>query len=122
MEKYLKNRREIMQDRKTVDWAAAELMAYGALVREGNIVRMSGQDVKRGTFSHRHAVIYDEKSNEQFNRIGALEMGDGRFMIYNSHLSEYGVPRFRVRGTPWPTRTPSPSGRRSSVTSRTTPR
>ena len=94
VEKYLKNRREIMQDRKTVDWAAAELMAYGALVREGNIVRMSGQDVKRGTFSHRHAVIYDEKTNEQFNRISALEKGDGRFMIYNSHLSEYGVLGF----------------------------
>ena len=61
---------------------------------EGKDVRMSGQDVKRGTFSHRHAVIMDEKTNTPFNRLSKISDKQGRFMIYNSHLSEYGVLGF----------------------------
>ena len=83
-----------MHDDKTVDWAAAELLAYGSILMEGKDVRMSGQDVKRGTFSHRHAVIMDEKTNTPFNRLSKISDKQGRFMIYNSHLSEYGVLGF----------------------------
>lgn len=92
--KYLENRREIMQDEKTVDWAAAELMAYGSILQEKNDVRMSGQDVKRGTFSHRHAVISDEKTGEEYNRLSEIDKDQGVFRIYNSHLSEYAVLGF----------------------------
>ncbi len=85
--KYLENRREVMQEEKSVDWAAAELMAYGSILLEGNDVRMSGQDVKRGTFSHRHAVISDEKTGEEYNRLSEINGKQGEFRIYNSHLS-----------------------------------
>ena len=92
--KYLDNRRQIMQEEKSVDWAAAELLAYGSILQEGNDVRMSGQDVKRGTFSHRHAVISDENTGEEFNRLGLINKDQGEFRIYNSHLSEYAVLGF----------------------------
>lgn len=94
VEKYLVNRRETMQENKSVDWAAAELMAFGSILLEGKDIRMSGQDVKRGTFSHRHATIYDEKTKEEYNRLSKLSKDQGRFMIYNSHLSEYAVLGF----------------------------
>jgi len=94
--KMLDGRRKLMREQKTVDWAAAELIAYGSILLEGNNVRMSGQDVKRGTFSHRHAIVFDEKTNEQYNRLNHLaEKGkQGEFMIYNSLLSEFGVLGF----------------------------
>lgn len=94
VEKYLQDRRQMMAENRSVDWAAAELMAYGALLVEGNDVRMSGQDVKRGTFSHRHAVIFDENTNQPYNRLSEITKEQGRFMIYNSHLSEYAVLGF----------------------------
>ncbi len=77
-----------------VDWALAELMAYGSLLTEGMNVRMSGQDVKRGTFSHRHAMIYDAETYTPYNRLSALGENQGRFMIYNSLLSEFAVLGF----------------------------
>jgi 2-oxoglutarate dehydrogenase E1 component len=61
---------------------------------EGKDVRMSGQDVKRGTFSHRHSVIYDETNNKEYNRLNYLKEGQGQFRIYNSLLSEYAVLGF----------------------------
>ncbi len=67
-----------------------ELLAYGSLLLEGSDVRISGQDVKRGTFSHRHAVLFDEQTNEQYNRLSDLNP-DTKLRIYNSLLSEYGV-------------------------------
>lgn len=94
VQKYLNNRREVMQDEKSVDWAAAELMAYGSILQDGRDVRMSGQDVKRGTFSHRHAVISDEKTGEEYNRLSEIDNKQGQFRIYNSHLSEYAVLGF----------------------------
>lgn len=78
----------------TIDWALAELMAYGSLLTEGMNVRMSGQDVKRGTFSHRHAVVYDTETYAPYNRLNDLEKNQGRFMIYNSLLSEFAVLGF----------------------------
>lgn len=93
-QKYLENRRTVMYTNQSIDWAAAELMAFGSILLEGKDIRMSGQDVKRGTFSHRHAVIVDEKTNEQYNRLSKLSEEQGKFMIYNSHLSEYAVLGF----------------------------
>ena len=77
-----------------LDWALAELLAYGSLLKEGKNVRISGQDVKRGTFSHRHAVFYDAETNAEYNRLSTLPETPGRFFIYNSLLSEFGVLGF----------------------------
>lgn len=93
----LESRREIMRLEKSVDWAAGELLAYGSILLDGKNVRMSGQDVKRGTFSHRHAMLYDEKTGEEYNRLNHIvEEGEsqGDYMIFNSHLSEYAVLGF----------------------------
>ncbi len=91
--------RKLFEDRAAMltndnyDWAMGELMAYASLMNEGNNVRFSGQDVERGTFSHRHAVITIEDSEEQYiplNNFGAK----GKLEIYNSLLSEYAVLGF----------------------------
>jgi 2-oxoglutarate dehydrogenase E1 component len=71
-----------------------ELLAYGSLLTEGKNVRMSGQDVKRGTFSHRHAILYDATTYASYNRLDHLAEKQGKFMIYNSLLSEFGVLGF----------------------------
>ncbi|HNT19697.1 MAG TPA: 2-oxoglutarate dehydrogenase E1 component, partial [Saprospiraceae bacterium] len=89
----LKSYRELTASGK-LDWALAELLAYGSLLAEGKNVRISGQDVKRGTFSHRHAVVYDAETNAEYNRLTTLPGASGRFFIYNSLLSEFGVLGF----------------------------
>lgn len=86
--------RKKMIENKSFDWAMGELMAYGTIVNEGRRVRISGQDVERGTFSHRHAVIRVEESEEQYTPLHHVREGQGPFEIYNSHLSEYGVLGF----------------------------
>ena len=77
-----------------LDWAFGELAAYGTLLLEGFNVRLSGQDAKRGTFSHRHAVFYDDEHYKEYNRLSQLGEAQGRFFIYNSLLSEFGVLGF----------------------------
>ena len=78
-----------------VDWAMAELLAYGTLLSEGFNVRVSGQDVERGTFSHRHAVLKSEDSEEEYLPLNNIDSKNkGLFSIYNSPLSEYGVLGF----------------------------
>ncbi len=95
IEKMLKKRREQFFKTKLMDWASAELLAYATLLHEGHDIRLSGQDSLRGTFSHRHAVLFDEESNEPYNRLDHLfENQKARFRIYNSPLSEYGVLGF----------------------------
>lgn len=89
----LKSYRELTASGK-LDWALAELLAYGSMLAEGKNVRISGQDVKRGTFSHRHAVVYDAETNVEYNRLSTLPDVSGRFFIYNSLLSEFGVLGF----------------------------
>jgi len=71
-----------------LDWAMGELLAYGTLLSEGFDVRMSGQDVERGTFSHRHAVIKVEESEEEILLLNQLQEKQGNFYIFNSLLSE----------------------------------
>ncbi len=77
-----------------LDWAMAELLAYGTLLKEGYDVRMTGQDVERGTFSHRHAIVKVEESEEEIVLLNELKGEQGDFYIYNSLLSEYGVVGF----------------------------
>lgn len=93
-QRQIEQNRKTMRDNKTLNWAAAELMAYGSLLLEGKNVRLSGQDVKRGTFSHRHAVLFDENTAKEYNRLSNLAENQGKFLIYNSFLSEYAVLGF----------------------------
>ena len=86
--------RKTMYEANTIDWGTAETLAYGSLLAEGYDVRISGQDVERGTFSHRHAVVKVEDSEEEVILLQQLKEGKGRFNIYNSFLSEYGVLGF----------------------------
>ena len=76
------------------DWAMGELMAYASLVDERKRVRISGQDVERGTFSHRHAVLKVEDSEEEYIPLEHVSENQAPFEIFNSHLSEYGVLGF----------------------------
>jgi len=87
-------RQKMYFEKNKLDWAMAELLAYGSLLKEGFDVRMSGQDVERGTFSHRHAVIKVEESEEEITLLNELKGEQGNFYIYNSLLSEYGVVGF----------------------------
>ena len=77
-----------------LDWAMGELLAYGTLVNEGHAVRLSGQDSERGTFSHRHAVLTIDKSEEKYVPLQNISKGQAKFEVYNSPLSEYGVLGF----------------------------
>ncbi|MFZ2783751.1 MAG: 2-oxoglutarate dehydrogenase E1 component [Sediminibacterium sp.] len=94
IEKLVQDKIKLLETEGKVDWATAELMAYGSLLINGNIVRMSGQDVQRGTFSHRHAILRDEVTNKGHNRLNHFRDSQEKFRIYNSLLSEYGVLGF----------------------------
>ena len=94
VEKLVEDRRKMFFDSDQLDWAMGELLAYGSLLEEGFGVRMSGQDVERGTFSHRHAVMKVEESEEEVMLLNHVSANQGVFQIYNSLLSEYGVVGF----------------------------
>ena len=93
----LKQIEKVIADRKVffekgeLNWATAELLAYGSLLVEGKAVRLSGQDVQRGTFSHRHAVLHDANTNENYSSLNHISDKQEKAQIYNSLLSEYGV-------------------------------
>ena len=78
-----------MVDNGTFDWAMGELLAYATLLAEGHPVRMVGQDVERGTFSHRHAVIKKEDSEQEYAPLNNLTENQAKLSIFNSLLSEY---------------------------------
>jgi 2-oxoglutarate dehydrogenase E1 component len=92
--KRLQKSKQELLDKGLIDWSFGELMAYGSIMLEGKNVRMSGQDVKRGTFSHRHAVFFDEKTNKGYNRLNTMDGAKGKYLIYNSLLSEFAVLGF----------------------------
>ncbi|WP_026461875.1 2-oxoglutarate dehydrogenase E1 component [Adhaeribacter aquaticus] len=94
IEKLLKERQDMFFGQKVLNWAAAELLAYGSILLENKIVRLSGQDVQRGTFSHRHAVLRDAETSESYNSLNYIQEGQEKMRIYNSLLSEYGVSGF----------------------------
>lgn len=92
--KRLQKGKQKLLDKGVLDWGLAELVTYATILQEGKNVRMSGQDVRRGTFSHRHAVFFDAKTNAKVNRLEGISEDQGRFMIYNSLLSEFAVLGF----------------------------
>jgi 2-oxoglutarate dehydrogenase E1 component len=94
IEKLINDRKTMFFETDKLDWGMAEHLAYGSLLQEGFDVRISGQDVERGTFSHRHAVVKVEDSEEEVILINSLKDKKGNFNIFNSHLSEYGVLGF----------------------------
>ena len=91
IEKLIGDRKKMFFESNKLDWAMGELLAYGSLLDEGYNVRISGQDVERGTFSHRHAVLKAEDSEEEVILLNNISKDQGNFNIYNSSLSEYGV-------------------------------
>ena len=95
------NRHAMIENGKGIDWAMGEALAFASLLDEGNHVRLSGQDVERGTFSHRHALIHDQITGERFIPLRNVYSGNpGRgqnfFTVCNSSLSEYGVLGFEL--------------------------
>lgn len=94
IEKIIQDKIKLFETEQKLDWASGELLAYGSLLLEGNDVRMSGQDVRRGTFSHRHAVLRDENTDESYNRLSRIPDAKGEFRVFNSLLSEYAVLGF----------------------------
>jgi 2-oxoglutarate dehydrogenase E1 component len=94
IERILQGRAKMTFETNTLDWGMAENLAYGSLMEEGFNVRISGQDVERGTFSHRHAILRDEVTEERINLLNKNPKNKGQMTIYNSLLSEYGVLGF----------------------------
>lgn len=94
VEKLLTDKSKLLETEGKIDWATGELLAYASLLVKGHDVRLSGEDVKRGTFSHRHACLMDEATNKEYSRLNHFGEDQGRFYIYNSLLSEYAVLGF----------------------------
>ena len=98
--KFLRKAERILGDRakmienNVLDWGMGETLAYGSLLEEGFDIRISGQDVERGTFSHRHAILRDDISEARINLLNTNPKNKGQMYIYNSLLSEYGVLGF----------------------------
>ena len=88
------NDRAKMVQNGQIDWAMGELLAYGTLLNEGHNVRLVGQDVERGTFSHRHAVVKSEDGQQEYVPLNNLQDKQGKFYVYNSLLSEYAALGF----------------------------
>ncbi|PKP29412.1 MAG: 2-oxoglutarate dehydrogenase E1 component [Bacteroidetes bacterium HGW-Bacteroidetes-18] len=93
-EKILLDRHNMVFENDRIDWGMGETLAYGTLLQEGFDIRISGQDVERGTFSHRHAILRDEISEERINLLNMICDKQGKMNIFNSLLSEYGVLGF----------------------------
>ncbi|THH06849.1 hypothetical protein EW145_g3798 [Phellinidium pouzarii] len=92
----LTNRGKTVEEGTNIDWATAEALAFGSLVLEKNHVRVSGQDVERGTFSQRHAVLHDQENEQQYVPLNNIGSNQARFVICNSSLSEYGALGFEL--------------------------
>jgi 2-oxoglutarate dehydrogenase E1 component len=104
-ERLVKDRKAMYFERNQLDWAMGELLAYGALLSEGHDVRISGQDVERGTFSHRHAVMKVEDSEEEVVLLNSLNKSQGRFNIFNSPYPNM-VLWATIMALPWPVQMP----------------
>ncbi len=90
----LDKQRQVLQTGEGVDWGTGENLALASLLVEGHRCRLTGQDVRRGTFSHRHAVIYDAKTGRRYTRLGHLSPEQAHLEVYDSPLSEVGVLGF----------------------------
>ncbi len=87
-------REKLFHEEKKIDWSFAEVLAFGSLLLEGTTVRLSGQDSRRGTFSQRHAVLYDQESGEEYIPLNNVREGQAKLLIYDSLLSEYAAAGF----------------------------
>ena len=94
IERILEQRREMAEEKRPIDWAVGEALAFATLLTEGLRIRMSGQDCQRGTFSHRHAVLHDYENDAEYMPLAHLEPDQGPIEIYNSPLSESAVLGF----------------------------
>jgi 2-oxoglutarate dehydrogenase E1 component len=94
VEKIIQDKIKLYDTEQKLDWATGELLAYGSILADDKDVRMSGQDVCRGTFSHRHAVLVDEVTDEPYNRLSNIPDAKGKYRVFNSFLSEYAVLGF----------------------------
>ncbi len=86
-------RKQVVEDGKEIDWGTAESLAFASLINEGHVVRITGQDAGRGTFSHRHSILHDAKTGQRHN-IYKLISDKAHFEVHDSVLSEYGVMGF----------------------------
>ncbi|KJH49248.1 oxoglutarate dehydrogenase (succinyl-transferring), E1 component [Dictyocaulus viviparus] len=101
LERILKGRMQMLKD-NSLDWACGEALAFGSLLKEGTHVRLSGQDVERGTFSHRHHVLHDQMVDQKiYNPLNDLEKGQAEYTVCNSSLSEYAVLGFELGQSKW---------------------
>jgi 2-oxoglutarate dehydrogenase E1 component len=96
LEKMVKRRQLMFETGKNIDWATAEHLAFGSLALEGNLVRLTGQDVERGTFSHRHAVLHDKETGETYQPLRHIDPAQAPVYVHNSSLSEYAVLGFEL--------------------------
>ncbi|MCH8276429.1 MAG: multifunctional oxoglutarate decarboxylase/oxoglutarate dehydrogenase thiamine pyrophosphate-binding subunit/dihydrolipoyllysine-residue succinyltransferase subunit, partial [Bacteroidetes bacterium] len=87
-------REKLFFEEQRVDWGLAEALAFGTLLAENTRIRLSGQDSRRGTFSHRHAVVYDQTTGKEYIPLNHVREGQERLLIYNSLLSEYAACGF----------------------------
>lgn len=94
IQKLLDEKVKLYEEQGLLDWSAGELLSYASLLHDGKEVRFSGQDSQRGTFSHRHAILHDEGTNEEYNRVNGAVEGTHKFHIYNSPLNEFAVLGF----------------------------
>jgi 2-oxoglutarate dehydrogenase E1 component len=94
VEKIYEDRKKAVLDKGDLDWGTAEMLAYGTLLYENTAVRLTGQDTRRGTFSHRHAVLCDIKTEESYTPLNNIKENQSRFCIYDSPLSEVAVLGF----------------------------
>ncbi|KAI6356792.1 2-oxoglutarate dehydrogenase E1 component [Pyricularia grisea] len=94
LKRILTNRTKTVVEGKNIDWSTAEALAFGSLVIEGHHVRVSGQDVERGTFSQRHAVFHDQETEDTYTPLQNVSKDQAKFVISNSSLSEFGVLGF----------------------------
>ena len=106
IDRLFSHRKAMFYKEKVLNWGLAELLAYGSVLLEGHSVRLVGQDTQRGTFSHRHAVVFDSRTNAAVNSLSSLASEGQDFYVYNSLLSEYGALGFEM-GYSWST---DPSG------------
>ncbi|MEI9804362.1 MAG: 2-oxoglutarate dehydrogenase E1 component [Pseudolabrys sp.] len=94
IQRFLDNRAKAIETGEGIDWSTAEALAFGALLKEGHPVRLSGQDSERGTFSQRHSVLFDQNTEERHTSLNHLGEGQARFEVLNSSLSEEAVLGF----------------------------
>jgi 2-oxoglutarate dehydrogenase E1 component len=94
IQRFMENRRQMIETGEGLDWATAEALAFGSLVDEGHPVRLSGQDCERGTFSQRHSVLIDQENEERYVPLNSIRDGQSRYEVINSMLSEEAVLGF----------------------------